>query len=264
MDTATDPQSKIFLISLVGLIVMLLLAIVVVLFYVYYQRRLLEQQKELGELRIQQQQDLLAATINSQEKERRRIAADLHDGIGVLLTTSQLFIRQIPAVEEALKHRDTSLQLIDESITNIRSITHNLSPENLLQFGLLAAVEDLVKVTNQLPGLQLNFQHDEYQALPPEKEFALYRIVQELFANCIKHAQAKTIDLGLLLESKPHQLIYRDDGIGMDLGQFEAASLKPEEGIGLKNIRSRAQLLQAKMKLDSKPGQGFYLQLSFP
>ncbi|MEM7572102.1 MAG: ATP-binding protein [Bacteroidota bacterium] len=264
MDTATDPQSKIFLISLIGLIVMLLLAIVVVLFYVYYQRRLFEQQRELGDLRIQQQQDLLAATINSQEKERRRIAADLHDGIGVLLTTSQLFIRQIPATEEALEHRDTSLQLIDESITNIRSITHNLSPENLLQFGLCAALEDLVKVTNQLPGLQLNFQHDEYRALNREKEFALYRIVQELFNNCIKHAQAQTIDLSLLLQSNPHQLMYRDDGKGMDLGLFSVPSTEAEGGIGLKNIRSRAQFLQAEMKLKSQPGQGLYLQLSFP
>ncbi|MEL6142974.1 MAG: sensor histidine kinase [Bacteroidota bacterium] len=253
----------VFTLSLIGLIVMLLLALAVVLFYVYYQRRLLEQQQKMGYMRETQQQQLLAATIQSQEEERKRIATDLHDSVGILLTTSQLFIRQIPELPETVEHRKTSLDLIDNTLANVRAITNNLAPENLFNFGLTAAVEDLVKTTNQLDGLSVHFTNDVAERLPAEQESAVYRIVQELFTNSIKHAKASRIDVELRLQPKRKALLYRDDGVGMNLPTKQNKLSKDGHGYGLKNIESRARMLNGELALQSQPGKGFFMELSF-
>ncbi|MEM6772144.1 MAG: histidine kinase, partial [Bacteroidota bacterium] len=157
--------------TLIGVVVMLFLALTIVILYVAYQRRGLTQQRIINELQKQQQRQLLTATIAAQENERQRIAADLHDDVGLLLTTSQLFLRQISVQPEAAEHRQTALDLIDDSLVRIRAISRGLGTSNLTQFGLESALNDLIVVLSQgSQGPQISIISDLAGRLDAEQE----------------------------------------------------------------------------------------------
>ncbi|MEL7426048.1 MAG: ATP-binding protein [Bacteroidota bacterium] len=250
--------ATVYAISLLGLVLMLLFALAVVGFYVYYQDRLLKQQRKLTAWQTQQQQQLMGAGIQSQEVERQRIATDLHDSVGALLTTSQLFVRQVKATETTQELKETALGLLDEVLVSIRNITRDLAPETLFRFGLAAAVEDVVNISNQLPNLEVRCTATPFERFDAAQELAVFRIIQELLANTIKHAKASTVSIELTLQDGWLRLVYQDDGQGLP---SDIAS--QQQGFGLPNIRSRSQLLKANLNLPARPEKGFFLELKF-
>ena len=221
---------------------MFLLALAVILFFIVYQRRLLAQQKKYQEATLQYQRELLKATITSQEKERNRIAKDLHDDVGALLTTTKLYLSQITTEtppEELIQTTDKMRNLFDLMIGSVRNISQDLRPAVLQNLGFAEALNSLVQQINDTGNIYIVFKNLATSQLEKEQELNLYRVVQELIHNTVKHAKASQIELSCEDTVTHLILLYKDDGIGIDPKVLQAS-----KGLGIKNIESRLSLLQ--------------------
>jgi two-component system NarL family sensor kinase len=235
----------------VGIVMMLLLAMIVVVFVIVHQKRAHSLQAHIRQQEIEYQQRLLQSVIASQESEREHIAQDLHDEIGASLSAARLFITQVE-YEVTTPH----LQEMSQQASQI-----HLSPAMLARFGLCQAVTMLGNRLEQA-GLQVEIQVDEaVEALPPEAQLALYRIVQELLGNVTKHAQAHHLTLHLVSHAGGVKLFVSDDGCGFTPNSV--ASAKPTS-MGLSGMRARAKLLNAELEIQSAPGQGTQTTIVLP
>lgn len=233
-----------------GMIGLFALALGYILIFVLYQRRMISKDLQQQKLENDYQKKLLQSAIDNQEAERKRIAHDLHDEIGALLTTSRLYFNQLSPghAEEQLKNVSHKVNLLfDEMMTNIRRISHDLRPIILENLGLIEAIEGIRdKLTDA--GIDFHFTHQFTFIMTREAELILYRIIQELVNNTLKHAKASRIDLSMEMQGDQLQLIYADNGIGF------TSQYKPN-GLGLKSIESRLSLMEASMQVDA-PQQG--------
>lgn len=241
--------------------IIFILSVFVILFFILYQRRLLAQQTAQQEAEAAYQRDLLTNTINSQEAERNRIAKELHDEIGAMLTTTKLYSSQInPTLTadqlEAVTHKMN--HLFDDMIQNTRRISQDLRPVILEKLGLIEGVESLLKTITETGLLTIRFKHELDQPLDKSQELNLYRILQELLNNTLKHAEANEVFIALSSNLTGGSLTYRDNGKGIDQEQ-----LKFKRGIGLKNMESRVAVLGGKIDFLTKD-KGFSIQIEFP
>jgi signal transduction histidine kinase len=196
----------------------------------------------------------LNAVLESEERERTRIARELHDGLGQLLSTARL---NAAALEGSVEPEDeailkTTLQLIDQSVSEVRSISHNLMPRALSDKGLPEALEELVHQVNTGKALRIGFeQKGSKGTLGKAVEIALYRVIQEALHNMIRHSGATAIRLEL--DRQPSQLLIRisDNGKGFDKKVAETS-----EGMGWSNMAARLSFIHGKFDLDSAPGKG--------
>ena len=257
MDSATDMNISLFLI--VGTLGMLLLAAAVVLFVFVYQKRLIQHQLKLQKVQADYQRELLKANIHAQEKERKRIAQDLHDEVGAMLSAIKLSVNQIQRnradVDQFESTSKETKSMIDETIENVRRISKDLLPVTLENFGFIHALQELSDKLNSSTPLLTSFEC-EGDLLPLEQndQLAIYRVVQELCNNIIKHAQATKIDMKLSLSSQGLRLQVIDDGIGFsvdDLSKVNGAT-----GIGLKSIESRVNMLGGHIEYQGTPEKG--------
>ncbi|NJC24914.1 sensor histidine kinase [Neolewinella antarctica] len=256
----TGDHVNIFLGGVIGMIV---LALSLIAFFVVYQRKIFEQERGRDEERRAYQRSLLAAAVEVQEAERQRIARDLHDDIGSLLTATRLYLRQLkPAstTEQVVGIRDQSLSILDEMIQNARRITHDLLPPTLEKFGFQAAAEDLCERIDGGGELAVIFQDTSPEGLrlSGEAEIGLYRVLQELLTNTLKHAGARTVRVSLGADSRSFTLHYADDGKGVDLQPG------PRSGLGLRNVESRVSLLAGTLVTETSPGEGMRVEVSVP
>jgi signal transduction histidine kinase len=245
----------------VVLSVLLFLAFSIVVFVVRYQRRLLRQQERLRNVQDAAQRQALEAALVAQEEERRRIAADLHDEVGTTLAIVKLHLTAMGQPQDTREMTG----LLDQAISEVRRISRNLLPAALVKFGLTFALEALARAVP--PGgtrVELT-QHGKPLGLSPMQELAVYRIVQELMGNGLRHAQASLIHIHLVFATNHLNITYTDDGIGFDLSGSEAVpSPDTRTGLGLTNMRSRVTLLQGTLRHQSTPGTGTRIWISFP
>ena len=201
---------------------------------------------------------LAQAAVDAQEKERADIGKELHDNISQMLTSTKLFL-------DILKTK-TDEELVDRSIKNInaiiqevRSLSRSLVPSSISDLGLIASMTDLFENIRATNVLEVEFYPDNEtdKLLSPNSKLTLYRIVQEQINNIIKHAQAKQVFVELFPEDDHIELIIADDGIG-----FDPETIK--KGMGLKNMRSRAELLSGKIDISSMPGKGSKIKVVLP
>src|SRR5690606_4727633 len=182
-----------------GTLAMLILAIGIILFVIFHQRKVIRYQMMMKQLESEKQQILLNASIKFQEEERQRIAADLHDDAGPLLATARLYlnenlINQEPAAQ--LQSIFSAKQIIDDSIQLIRNISHSMMPPTLKNFGLESAMSDLFQKINGSGTLNASVRFHDYKTrLKLEQELLIFRIMQELVNNIIKHSGAGFIHL---------------------------------------------------------------------
>ena len=250
---------------------LLLLGFGGLVFYFYQKnqqarRRLAEQTTTLQAQRIQQmekehQLTSMQAMVDGQEAERSRLARDLHDGLGGLLSTVRLQLSRMREGGDALPAREEFLQaqaLIDKASTELRRIAHNLMPQVLVRFGLQAALEDLVSdlKTEQGPAVELQV-YGWQEPLAPGYALSLYRMAQELINNVLKHAQASEVLVQVLRRDRRIYLTVEDNGRGFDPQAIRTG------GHGLANLRSRAAYLQGTLEIDTRPGQGTTVYLTF-
>jgi|APTNR8051073442_1049403.scaffolds.fasta_scaffold00575_3 two-component system NarL family sensor kinase len=225
-----------------------------------YNRRIAAQEAELQNRRIremEQEQKLLAAgaMLDGQEEERKRIAKDLHDGLGGLLSTIKLHfnavqeqVRQL----EALQAYQRAGEMIDSACEEVRRISHNMMPGALAKLGLIAAVEDLVEDLRRASKLDISIQTQQWASrLDEAREAMLFRIVQELLYNAVKHAEASRIAVQLVHSDQMVTLTVEDNGKGFDPEQAKLTG-----GLGLKSIASRVHYLGGSVQFNSVAGKG--------
>ncbi|WP_299461632.1 ATP-binding protein [uncultured Microscilla sp.] len=223
-----------------------------------YQKKLCQLQLRLQELRGGQQQQILLAISQAQENERKRIAQNLHDELGVVLSTIKLYTNHLMDKSGLHSIAGKINCLIDVANQNLKVIAYNLTPQHLERFGLLSALNELFDNIRNTHQLKIQFHYDEFERLDIEKELGLYRIIHELINNTIKHSGANTVQVVLMYDSGHLDLNYQDDGVGVDLDTQKVAK---QSGMGLQNILSRAQLMNVQVEFQSGAGLGFQASL---
>lgn len=234
---------------------------VIILFVLVYQRRLMRQQRQMAEMAQQHQRQLLAASIQSQEEERHRIARDLHDEVGGLLAAAKMrngaLGRKLNQQEDLASLATGVQEILSTSLQTVRSISHSLLSPTLQRLGLLSALEELFQ---RVEGPEVVFQvAGSPRPLSADQSIGVYRIVQELISNTIRHAEATRMGLKVAFAPEQIAFTYHDNGRGFDAP--EAAS-RSTRGIGLDNIESRAQVIGAKLSLQTAPGEGMSLTIT--
>ncbi len=231
---------------LLGTIGMLFLAITLIVFIIFHQRRVILYQLKMQQMEAQQQQVLLRASIELQEEERQRIAADLHDEAGPLLATARLYLSENMVNLDKITQLQTIFnikEIIDDAIKLIRNISHSLMPPTLKDFGLECAVSDFFYKINASGSLPVKCCFNDYKIrLKAEKELIIFRIIQELINNILKHSNPSFIHLSEDTEGDKITISLLHDGRGLTQEDFIEKS-KSSVGLGLKNIQSRLKVI---------------------
>jgi two-component system, NarL family, sensor kinase len=243
--------------------ILIFLALLVVL-YLMYNRYKLNQANKLQSEIIKQQDLASRAIIEAEENERKRIAGDLHDGIGQLFSAvkmnlSGLTDRITMQDEDTKLLYDKTIAMVDESCSEVRSISHNMMPNVLLKYGLATAIRDFIskidsrklKVFLELEGINVS--------LDSSVETVLYRVIQESVNNVIKHSNASRLDIQINKDEDGISVSIEDNGKGFDTTKAEKF-----EGIGLKNIITRVQLIKGFVEWDSSPDNGTLVSIFIP
>ncbi len=244
-----------------GTLGMFIMAIGIVVFVIFHQRKVIRYQVQMKKLEDEKQQMLLQASIRFQEEERQRIAADLHDDAGPLLATARLYlnenlIHQEPAVQ--LQSIYNAKQIIDDAIQLIRNISHSLMPPTLKNFGLESAMTDLFQKINGSGTVNASARfHDYRQRLKLEQELLVFRVLQELVTNILKHSNSGFIHL--TQNTNGHNLYFRihHDGKGMVQSEFDKLNHN-SRGLGLKNIQSRIKVLKGRIFFEIDSSHTYY------
>nr|WP_262908847.1 sensor histidine kinase [Hymenobacter translucens] len=236
--------------------------------YLLLSRRHLRREVEFAQQLQQLQQQRAAAVLEAESAERRRIGLDLHDGVGQLLSAAKM---QIGALREELGNLSTpeqdhrfreTMDIVDESVREVRSISHNLMPNALIKRGLVRAVQEFLDKIRQPARLRIHLETIGLeQRLPAAVEVVLYRIIQELVQNIIKHARATELTLQLIRHEGEVTVLVEDNGVGFEV---QDAEHPPEAGIGLRNIASRVAYLRGRFNVDSRPGRGTTISVEVP
>ncbi len=226
-------------------------------------RRLRKEAAHQQRLKVQQEQ-ATQAMIAAELNERRRIASELHDGVGQTFSAVRMNLSGINEHVQFLdpRHRavyDKSMSMIDEGCQELRTVSHMMMPELLLKKGFEAAMHELVnRIDQQQVTVSLGI-HDFPRRLGQQMEMTLYRVSQEIVNNALKHARATAIDIQISSDEGRIYLTVEDDGVGFDATQKMKAS-----GMGLSNIRSRVALLKGTVEIDSRPGAGTVVNIILP
>jgi signal transduction histidine kinase len=210
---------------------------------------------------IKLQKERIFAEITMQENERKRIATDLHDSLGPLLSAVKLNINSIemqhPEDEEVIAR---SGKYLDEIIGSMRQISYNLLPNTLERKGLLEAIREFIGQMQQKNSVVMQFVVIKEVKVPKEKEIHIFRIIQEICNNTLKHANARTLQIAISEENGHLLLLTKDDGKGFDI-EKEKANLR---GLGLKSVESRVEIVNGILTLESKPGAGTNYFIKIP
>jgi len=235
---------------IVGIAVMLLFFASMLIVFIFSQRKKLKYQKDMQNLRETQQNQLIEAAVRSEEIERHRIAETLHDEVGAILSSSKLHLQGIKTT--SLDDRDKLLhekgkELLDEGIQKVRGISHNLHSNILKEFGLNEAIQHFMSTITQGTLIKASTSLDaNYTTQNPENDISIYRMVQELVNNILKHAHVKKIEISSTYVSNQLVVTIFHDGNGLSQQQFEEYRYK-KEGLGLKNIMNRIILLKGEI-----------------
>jgi two-component system, NarL family, sensor kinase len=238
------------------LAIVTLLSSVFLYLYLQNRRRLHKQfttlqKQQIAQLEKEKQMASLEYLIKGQEEERVRVAMDLHDGLGGMLSGVKLSLSQITPTNEHSKLVNTISQL-DHSIKELRHIAHNMMPDALLRFGLNEALSNFCSSLKHVKDINISYQSYGWKgSLEKNKEVVLYRIAQELINNTIKHAQAKNILVQLIEDENRINLTVEDDGIG-----YIAKENIHAKGIGMSNIESRVRYLNGQWDIQSEKDAG--------
>ncbi|HTQ28406.1 MAG TPA: ATP-binding protein [Puia sp.] len=221
-----------------------LITVIIIYFFasiIRYHRRYMKLQRER-----------ILAEITIQENERKRIAADLHDSLGPLLSAVKLNINSIDISPEDRMVLDKAGRSLDEIIGSMRQISYDLLPNTLEMKGLTEAVRDFISHVGYRKGINIQLYVVKDIQVPKEKEIHVFRMIQEIIHNAIKHAEAANLQIGLSVEDNWLLLLAKDDGKGFDVDLEKEKS----SGLGLKSLESRCEILSGILSLESQPGYG--------
>lgn len=237
------------------------MSLAIVLFFYFSRRKIIKAELEKANMEIEHQKEILQSTIITQEEERKRIAQDMHDAISsklnVVSLNANFLVEEGIASGDANKIGDSILKVTSTVLESSRRIAHDLLPPTLQKFGLTAALEELHEEVYDSGKFEFKYDviyHEEF--LTKDKELHLFRIVQELINNSIKHSEASELSLFVKTEEKALSLQYRDNGKGFDLNNAQGA-----KGLGMSGIENRAVILEGVLTIESSPGNGISVEI---
>ena len=255
--TKTSVSTVLFL----GTVGMIILVVGLIVFLIMHQRRVLRFHKKIQQMEADQQKILLNASIKLQEEERQRLAADLHDDAGPLLATARLYLNENLVNQDKATQLQSifqARQIIDDTIQLVRNISHSLMPPTLKNFGLESAVNDLFQKISGSGSINASSRFHEYKdRLKEEKELIIFRVVQELINNILKHNNVIFIHLTQNVHAEKFYLRIHHDGRGIIQADFDKLN-KSNVGLGLKNITSRLRLVQGNINFEKDISQTYY------
>lgn len=255
MDGTLTEGNKLVSIIMMAIFLLLFMTFALLLLFRYARKKIVEKEVEKANLKIESQQKILQATIETQEVERNRIAQDLHDAISAKLNVVSLHINML--LEDSLTYEEQKdalskvLGVTTNVLDNSRQIAHNLLPPILSKFGLVAAVEELLSDFSTTKKVEITNSILYKESLTATEELHLFRIIQELLNNALKHGKASKIELVLIDSSSNLKIEFIDNGKGFDVKK----ALK-KNGLGLNNIKSRIAILKGKLFIESKREKG--------
>jgi signal transduction histidine kinase len=240
------------------------LVVIGLLSYRNYRHKQSIQRQRIVELETEKQLAATESVLKGEEQERTRLAKDLHDGLGGMLSGIKYSMNAMKGnlimTPENASAFERSMEMLDSSIHEMRRVAHNLMPEALVKFGLDAALRDFCNDISQSGVLSVTYQSVGLEGRDTDQSVAItiYRIVQELLNNTMKHASAQHAVVQVSRSGEDISITVEDDGKG-----FDTAILQKSSGIGWSNIRHRVELMKGKMDVLSSPGKGtsVYIEL---
>jgi signal transduction histidine kinase len=240
------------------------LLIITLLLYRNYRQKQRLQQQRIVELEKEKQISATGAVLKGEEQERTRLAKDLHDGLGGMLSGIKYSLNTMKGnlimTPENTQAFERSMDMLDSSIKEMRRVAHNMMPEALVKFGLDTALKDFCNDINQSGALLVNYQSIGMEPAAVEQTTAItvYRIVQELINNTMKHAAAKTALVQVTKTGSQLAITVEDDGKG-----FDASLLRTAGGMGWSNIRNRVEFLKGILDVQSGKETGTSVHIEF-
>ncbi|HQV85450.1 MAG: two-component sensor histidine kinase [Chitinophagaceae bacterium] len=254
-------SSGVSFVLLLGTLGMLLLTVGLIIFIILHQRRVKRFNEKIQTMEQAQQRLLLNASIKLQEEERQRLAADLHDDAGPLLATARLYLNENLVNQDKATQLQSifqARQIIDDTIQLVRNISHSLMPPTLKNFGLESAINDLFQKISGSGAINASSRFHEYkERLKEEKELIIFRVVQELINNILKHSNSSFIHLTQNVHAGKFYLRIHHDGRGLVQADFEKLN-KSNVGLGLKNITSRLRVVDGNINFEKDISQTYY------
>lgn len=225
---------------------------------VFMIQKIFKYMKKVEDSRRLTEKMFLNTIIQTEEKERKRFAKDLHDGLGPLLSSVKMSVSSLAQMkqEEASREIVENTELvINEAIKSLKEISDNLSPHVLSNFGLVRALSNFINKINVAKTIRINLITDlKDERFDANVEVVLYRVICELINNTIKHAQAKKINISLSLAEDYLIIIYKDDGKGFDVNKI--IEQQTSNGMGFSNIYSRINSLKGEINIESESKKG--------
>jgi signal transduction histidine kinase len=238
MDTQ---ETKVYLAILIG-------AAVLGVILIYFIINMMRQQRGILALH----RSKISAEINTLERERKRVANDLHDELGPVLLSVRYNVNSLEVHEiEDEETIEKTNEILDGMIDRVREISNDLLPEALLRKGLVTALEETTGKYEK-NGIAVSLHHEGIPSLSAETAVHLYRIIQEILHNTVKHAQASQLKIELRKQNAMLFVVTEDNGKGFDYDSEK----RDYSGLGLRSLLSRSELLNGTMYLDSKTGKG--------
>lgn len=251
--------------NIITYILIVSILLVLLISYLLYNRYKLKQKALLHAELLHQQELRAKAIIDAEEKERIRIARDLHDGVGQTLSAAKLNLSSLESklqltemeTQSALKN---AIDLVDDSVKEVRAVSHSMMPNALLKAGLVAAVREFINKLSTIEQLKIDLEITGLnERLEQSTETVLFRVLQEIVSNIIKHAKANQITIQIVKHETELTIMIEDNGVGFDTKKMNEFS-----GIGLKNITSRIEFLKGSVNFDSVPGKGTTVIIEIP
>ena len=234
-----------------------------ILFFYFSRKKIVQIAVEKKNQEIHYQKEMLQSVIQTQEDERMRIAQDLHDDISsklniVSLNTHLLKTPNLSETEFA-EITENIVKLTSKALENSRRIAHDLLPPVFEKFGLHAAIEELVLEFSSAKNVQVDYKNElNFSNLEVNKQLHIFRILQELLNNSLRHGNATQISINFVEHNNLNTCFYSDNGIG-----FNSKSTSKKRGIGMQNIESRVNFIGGSMNVHSEVGNGFQIDFNF-
>jgi signal transduction histidine kinase len=242
---------------IVGTVVILFFVIFFYLLIVQLHKRRVVHEKEMYDLKAQYEKTILESQLEIQEQTFRNISQEIHDNIGQVLSLAKLNLNTIPQIDSSDKIALTE-ELLGKAINDLRDLSKSLHPEKIKDIGLTNAIRNELLVMQRAAKLSTELiTGDKEVNLSNEKCIIVFRMMQEILHNILKHAKAKSITVIMHANDMNTTITIKDDGKGFDLANLKST----ETGIGLKSIQQRCSLINASCNIDSIPRKGTSIQL---
>ena len=242
-------ETRVYLAILTGCVLLLMLIAVFVITIIRYQRK-----------KVILQQQRITLEINALEKEKARIASDLHDDLGASLSAIKIHLQLIkPSGERELSLIQKAETYLDETMLKLKAISFSMMPQVLERNGLEKALKELIEMLTWSTDIKVNYECN-FDPVNSETRIHIYRIVQEIMNNVIKHAKAKCVTLFIHKIGNKISIHISDDGVGFD----KAMVSKEKKGLGLQNIMARVAVLHAIIYLETEKGKGVDYLIEIP